>query len=157
VASIEATTGQRPLGWLSRYLPSDNTRRLLAEEGFFYHMDDFSAETPFWDENGGEKMIVLPYQLDTNDMKLWSDAAYTPRAWLDYLIDSFDMLYAEGGGMMSVGIHLRITGRPGRAACFEKFLQHIRGKQNIWIATRLEIARHFAAQTQQPAADLQRL
>jgi len=157
VASIETTTGQRPLGWLSRYLPSDNTRRLLAEEGFFYHMDDFSAETPFWDTSGERKIIVIPYQLDTNDMKMWSDPAYTARAWADYLIDSFDMLYAEGAGMMSIGIHLRITGRPGRAACFERFLRHITTRPNVWIATRLDIARHFAAQTRPPPAVLQKL
>jgi peptidoglycan/xylan/chitin deacetylase (PgdA/CDA1 family) len=150
VAAIEATTGQRPLGWLSRYLPSDNTRRLLAEEGFVYHMDDFSGETPFWDAPAGKPIIVLPYQLDTNDMKMWSDPAYTARAWLDYVIDSFETLYAEGSdkpGMLSIGVHLRIMGRPGRAHCFEKLLQHITSKQNVWVATRLDIARHFAAQS----------
>jgi peptidoglycan/xylan/chitin deacetylase (PgdA/CDA1 family) len=149
--SIEATTGQRPLGWLSRYMPSDNTRRLLAEEGFLYHMDDFSAEAPFWDKNLEKPIIVLPYQLDTNDMKLWSDPAYTPRAWLDYVIDSFDQLHAEGAtnpAMLSIGIHARIMGRPGRAACFEKFLQHITTRPNTWVAKRLDIARHFAAHSE---------
>jgi peptidoglycan/xylan/chitin deacetylase (PgdA/CDA1 family) len=145
--SIESTTGQRPAGWLSRYLQSGNTRRLLAEEGFLYHMDDFSSEAPFWDHSGPKPIIILPYQLDTNDMKLWSDPAYTPRAWLDYLIDSFDQLYEEGAGMLSVGIHLRITGRPGRAKNFAKFLQHITSRPQTWIATRLEIAQHFAAQS----------
>jgi peptidoglycan/xylan/chitin deacetylase (PgdA/CDA1 family) len=139
--SIEATTGQRPAGWLSRYLPSDNTRRLLAAEGFTYHMDDFSGEEPFWDAE--QKIVVVPYQLDTNDMKMWSDPAYTPRAWLDYLVDGFETLYAEGGGMMSVGVHLRIVGRPGRAACFGRFLQHIGSKPDVWVPTRLEIANHF--------------
>jgi len=143
VAAIEATTGQRPLGWLSRYLPSDNTRRLLAEEGFFYHMDDFSGEAPFRDVES--PIIVLPYQLDTNDMKMWSDPAYTPRAWLDYVIDSFEHLHAEGAGaMLSVGIHARIMGRPGRAACFEKFLQHITSRPDVWVARRIDIARDFA-------------
>jgi peptidoglycan/xylan/chitin deacetylase (PgdA/CDA1 family) len=146
-ASIEATTGQRPLGWLSRYLPSDNTRRLLAEEGFLYHMDDFSGELPFWDSPAETPIIVLPYQLDTNDMKMWSDPAYTPRAWLDYVIDSFNTLYAEGAGMMSVGIHARIMGRPGRAACFETFLQHITTRPDAWVAKRIDIARHFAARS----------
>jgi peptidoglycan/xylan/chitin deacetylase (PgdA/CDA1 family) len=142
--SIAATTGQRPQGWLSRYLPSDNTRRLLAEENFLYHMDDFSGELPFWDNTTTPPMIIVPYQLDTNDMKMWSDPAYTARAWLDYVIDSFDMLYAEGAGMLSVGVHLRIMGRPGRAHCFEKLLQHITSKPDVWIAKRLDIARHFA-------------
>jgi peptidoglycan/xylan/chitin deacetylase (PgdA/CDA1 family) len=146
VESITATTGQRPLGWLSRYLPSDNTRRLLAAEGFVYHMDDFSGETPFWDAPAGQPIVVVPYQLDTNDMKMWSDPAYTPRAWLDYVVDSFDMLYAEGAGMMSVGVHLRIMGRPGRAWCFERFLQHITSKPDVWVARRLDIARYFSEQ-----------
>jgi peptidoglycan/xylan/chitin deacetylase (PgdA/CDA1 family) len=146
--SIEKTTGQRPLGWLSRYMPSENSRRLLAEAGFFYHMDDFSAERPFWDEAGGQKIVVVPYQLDTNDMKMWSDPAYTARAWLDYVIDSFDTLYDEGGdapGMLSVGVHARIIGRPGRAHAFARLLQHIASRKHVWVATRLEIARHFAA------------
>jgi peptidoglycan/xylan/chitin deacetylase (PgdA/CDA1 family) len=144
--AIEATTGQRPVGWLSRYLPSDNTSRLLAEEGFLYHMDDFSSETPFWltPPGTGKPIIILPYQLDTNDMKLWSDPAYTPRAWLDYLIDSFETLYEEGGKMLSVGLHLRITGRPARARCLALFLQHISSRPETWITPRHAIAQHFA-------------
>jgi peptidoglycan/xylan/chitin deacetylase (PgdA/CDA1 family) len=148
VASIEATTGQRPLGWLSRYLPSGNTRRLLAEEGFLYHMDDFSGELPFRDAEHG--IIVIPYQLDTNDMKMWSDPAYTARTWLDYVIDSFDTLYEEGAGMLSVGVHLRIMGRPGRAHCFGKLLQHITSKPDVWVAKRLDIARYFERASENP-------
>jgi peptidoglycan/xylan/chitin deacetylase (PgdA/CDA1 family) len=146
--AIERTTGQRPQGWLSRYLPSENTRRLLAEEGFFYHMDDFSGELPFWDAPGCKPIVIVPYQLDTNDMKMWSDPSYTPRAWLDYVVDSFDMLYDEGAaapGLLSVGMHLRIMGRPGRAQALDRFLQHVGRHKHVWVATRLEIARHFAA------------
>jgi peptidoglycan/xylan/chitin deacetylase (PgdA/CDA1 family) len=153
VASIEATTGQKPVGWLSRYLPSDNTRRLLAEEGFLYHMDDFSDEVPFWDAPAGRPIVVLPYQLDTNDMKMWNAPGYTPRAWLDYVVDSFDLLLAErtpAAAMLSIGLHLRIIGRPGRAAALERFLQHIRSKDGAWIATRREIAEHFAASVPAP-------
>ena len=149
-AAIETTSGQRPLGWLSRYLPSDNTRRLLAEEGYFYCMDDFSAEAPFWDAPSGNPIVVVPYQLDTNDMKMWSDPAYTPRAWLDYVIDSFDHLYDEAGdarGLLSVGLHARIIGRPGRAQCLARLLQHIASRQDVLVATRLDMARHFAAAT----------
>jgi len=146
--AIEATTGQRPLGWLSRYLPSENTRRLLAEAGFLYHMDDFSAERPFWDAPDGRPIVIVPYQLDTNDMKMWSDPAYTARAWLDYIIDSFDTLYDEGSeapGMLSIGVHARIIGRPGRAHAFARLLQHLSSRKHVWVATRLDIARHFAA------------
>jgi peptidoglycan/xylan/chitin deacetylase (PgdA/CDA1 family) len=145
--SIEAATGQRPRGWLSRYFSTDNTRRLLAEAGFAYHMDDFSDEAPFWDATGGKPIVVLPYQLDTNDMKMWPHPGYTARDWLDYLVDSFDLLHREGEAeprLMSVGVHLRIIGRPGRAAAFERFLQHIASKDKVWIATRLEMADHFA-------------
>jgi len=148
VRSIEHTTGQRPLGWLSRYMPSDNTRRLLAEEGFVYHMDDFSGELPFWDAPGGRPIVVVPYQIDTNDMKMWSDPGYTARAWLDYAIDSFDTLHAEGGeapGILSIGLHLRIIGRPGRAGALDRLLQHIASHKAAWVATRLDIARHFIA------------
>jgi peptidoglycan/xylan/chitin deacetylase (PgdA/CDA1 family) len=145
VKAIEETTGQRPFGWLSRYLASPNTRRLLAEEGFVYHMDDFSAEMPFWDAPEGRPIVVVPYQLDTNDMKMWSDPAYTARAWLDYVIDSFDTLYEGGAAMLSVGMHLRIMGRPGRSHALARLLQHIACHKRVWVARRLEIARYFAA------------
>jgi len=147
VDSIEATTGQRPKGWLCRYFSTDNTRRLLAEEGFIYHMDDFSDEAPFWDAPDGRPIVVTPYQLDTNDMKMWSNPGYTARDWLDYAVDSFDLLHREGAEtprMMSLGVHLRIIGRPGRAAAFERFLQHVGAQSGVWVATRLQIAEHFA-------------
>jgi len=146
-ASIEATTGQRPKGWLSRYFSTDNTRRLLAEEGFAYHMDDFSDEVPFWDAPDGRPIVVVPYQLDTNDMKMWPHPGYTARDWLDYAIDTFDLLHAEGAEtprMMSLGVHLRIIGRPGRAAAFERFLRHVASQDGVWVASRLQIAEHFA-------------
>jgi allantoinase len=144
--SIARTTGERPVGWLSRYLTTDNTRRLLAEAGYLYHMDDFSGEAPFWSEDG-LPVVVVPYQLDTNDMKMWSDAAYTPRQWLDYVVDSFDFLHrhASEPALLSVGLHLRIIGRPGRAAMLERFLQHVAAKGATWVATRRAIAERFAA------------
>jgi peptidoglycan/xylan/chitin deacetylase (PgdA/CDA1 family) len=152
--SIEATTGQRPKGWLSRYFSTDHTRRLLAEEGFVYHMDDFSDEAPFWDVTGPKPIVVVPYQLDTNDMKMWPHPGFTARDWLDYAIDSFDFLYEEGAQnprLMSLGVHLRIIGRPGRAAMFDRFLQHVRSRPGVWIATRLQIAEHFAMTQPAPA------
>lgn len=154
--AIELATGVRPVGWLSRYLHTDQTRRLLAEEGFIYHMDDFSRDTPFWDRvevgDGTTKpMIILPYALDTNDMKFWLTPAYSPEAWLSYAINSFDWLYAEGGRMMSVGLHLRIIGRPGRIWALRAFLAHVASKADVWIASRAEIAAHFAAQHPAPA------
>ena len=117
VRSIERTTGRRPRGWLSRYLLTPNTRRLLIEEGFTYHMDDYSADLPFWDFVDDKPILIVPYALDSNDMKMWTTPALTPADWLRYAVDSFDWLYAEAAQeprMMSLGVHLRIIGRPGR-------------------------------------------
>lgn len=147
--SIAATTGTRPVGWLSRYFHTDITRRLLIEAGFGYHMDDYSGDVPFWDRDTvpGKAIVILPYQLDTNDMKMWTDPAYTPDAWLAYAKHSFDQLYREGreghGRMMSLGLHLRIIGRPGRIWALEAFLDHVRQHEDVWVATRRDIAAHF--------------
>lgn len=153
--SIEKTTGTRPVGWLSRYLHTADTRRLLQEEGFAYHMDDYSADAPFWGEVEGSDrpMVIVPYQLDTNDMKMWLAPSYLPSHWLEYAIDTFDTLYAEGAHaprMMSLGLHLRIIGRPGRIGAFEKFLQYVQDRSGVWMATRRDIAAHFASRVQAP-------
>ena len=149
VASIERTTGTRPYGWLSRYLLTDNTRRLLVEEGFTYHMDDYSDDEPFWDKSYEKPIVILPYTLDSNDMKMWTAPSLTPADWLEYAIDTFEWLYREGVGaprMMSLGVHLRIIGRPGRIGYFEKFLDHVAAKPGVWITTRKNIADSWAAQ-----------
>ncbi|GFE87498.1 polysaccharide deacetylase family protein [Steroidobacter agaridevorans] len=150
VASIQKTVGVRPMGWLSRYLHTDNTRRLLIEEGFSYHMDDYSGDVPFWDRTTvpGKPIAIVPYQLDTNDMKMWIDPAMSPTQWLDYARQCFDQLYREGEAgfpkMMSLGLHLRIIGRPGRIWALEEFLKYATAKRDVWITTRQEIAQHFA-------------
>jgi allantoinase len=149
VASIERTTGTRPYGWLSRYLLTDNTRRLLVEEGFTYHMDDYSDDEPFWDKSYEKPIVILPYTLDSNDMKMWTAPSLTPADWLEYAIDTFEWLYREGveaPRMMSLGVHLRIIGRPGRIGYFEKFLDHVAAKPGVWITTRKNIADSWAAQ-----------
>jgi allantoinase len=146
VESIERTTGSRPYGWLSRYLHTEHTRRLLREAGFLYHMDDFSDDVPFWADAGGKPMIILPYALDSNDMKMWNAPAYTPDQWLKYALDSFDWLYQEAATaprMMSLGVHLRIIGRPGRIGALKSFIAHVTSKPDVWVTTRLAIARHF--------------
>lgn len=151
--SIERTTGTRPEGWLSRYLHTEHTRRMLQEAGFLYHMDDYSADTPFWGAvQGSERpMVIVPYALDSNDMKMWVAPSYTPEQWLKYACDTFDTLLAEGvhatqPRMMSLGLHLRIIGRPGRIGAFERFLQHVGRASGVWVTTRRDIARHFARQ-----------
>ena len=163
--SIEASTGTRPAGWLSRYLHTDHTRRLLQEEGYSYHMDDYSADTPFWAAVAGSQrpMVIVPYALDSNDMKMWVAPAYTPDLWLKYACDSFDVLLAEGRAaaltqpaatvgprMMSLGLHLRIIGRPGRIGALQRFLEHVGRASGVWISTRRAIAEHFAAHVSAP-------
>lgn len=150
VSSIEATCGVRPYGWLSRYMLTDNTRRLLIDEGFTYHMDDYSGDVPFWDRDTvpGKPMVIVPYQLDNNDMKMWTDPAMTPEQWLAYAIRNFDQVYREGvegnPKMMSLGLHLRIIGRPGRIWALEEFFRHVRAHDGVWVTTRRAIAEHFA-------------
>jgi peptidoglycan/xylan/chitin deacetylase (PgdA/CDA1 family) len=150
--SIERTCGRAPAGWLSRYLHTENTRRLLAEEGFRYHMDDYSDDFPFWDlvatSYGDRPMVILPYALDSNDMKFWLAPALSARDWLQYATDSFDWLLREsrkeGASYMSLGLHLRIIGRPGRIGALDAFLRHVAGRGDVWIATREAIADAFA-------------
>jgi allantoinase len=154
--SLERSVGHRAVGWLSRYFHTPNTRRLLIEQGYRYHMDDYSGDVPFWDTTTvpGSPIVVLPYQLDTNDMKMWLAPGYLPEHWLNYAIQTFDQLYREGEAgapkMMSLGLHLRIIGRPGRIWALEAFLRHITTRPGVWIATRRAIAEHFA-QSHPPA------
>jgi allantoinase len=152
VEGIRAATGTRPYGWLSRYLHTERTRRLLAEAGFVYHMDDYSDDVPRWDvvetAGGPRAIVIVPYALDTNDMKFWLAPGYTPAQWLDYAVDTFERLYAEGAAaprMMSLGLHLRIIGRPGRIGALERFVDHVRSRPGVWCATRLAIADRFRA------------
>lgn len=151
LASIEKTCGVRPYGWLSRYMLTDNTRRLLIEEGFSYHMDDYSGDVPFWDRETvpAKPMVIVPYQLDNNDMKMWTDPAMTPEQWLAYAKRNFDQVYREGvegnPKMMSLGLHLRIIGRPGRIWALEEFFKHVRSHDGVWVTTRKAIADHYAA------------
>ena len=153
--SIRQTAGERPLGWLSRYLRTEATRRLLIEEGYFYEMDDYSDDVPRWEfagEGVGEGasrkgIVVVPYALDTNDMKFWLAPGYTPQQWLDYAVATFDQLYDEGAAtpkIMSLGLHLRIIGRPGRIGALAGFMQHVAAQKDVWVTSRLAIARRFA-------------
>jgi peptidoglycan/xylan/chitin deacetylase (PgdA/CDA1 family) len=150
--SLRASTGERPRGWLSRYLFTPNTRRLLIEEGYFYHMDDFGDDVPRWDfvDVGGQQrgIVIVPYALDTNDMKMWVAPAHSPQQWLDYAVATFDQLYEEGSvqpKIMSLGVHLRIIGRPGRIGALARFMQHVAAKKDVWVTSRLAIAERFAA------------
>ena len=158
--TIERISGTRPVGWLSRFLHTDNTRRLLLEQGFTYHMDDYSGDMPFWKrvdcgEKGHRPLLIVPYALDTNDMKMWTAPSLSPRDWATYAMDSFDWLAREAGEagprMMSLGLHLRIVGRPGRIGALERFLDHVASRGNVWVATRVAIATAYSVAVPAPA------
>jgi allantoinase len=144
IAAIEQACGARPVGWYTGRV-SDNTRRLVVEDGgFLYDSDDYSDELPFWVEVEGTKHLVIPYTLDVNDMKfLIANGFSSGDDFLTYLVDTFEQLYEEGGRMMNVGLHCRIVGRPGRAQALDRFLEHVRSREGVWVTTRAEIARHW--------------
>lgn len=147
IAAIEHLTGQRPLGWYTGRT-SPNTRALVAEEGgFLYHSDDYSDDLPFWDKRFDTPQLVIPYTLDANDMRFTTSQGFNcGEQFFQYLKDSFDVLYAEGATtprMMSVGLHCRIAGRPGRTAALDRFLAYVRSHENVWMCRRVDIARHW--------------
>jgi putative urate catabolism protein len=144
IAAIEKACGSRPVGWYTGRV-SDNTRRLVVEEGgFLYDSDDYSDELPFWVDVDGAQHLVIPYALDVNDMKfLIPNGFATGDDFYAYLVDTFEQLYEEGGRMMNVGLHCRIVGRPGRARALDRFLEHVRSREGVWVTTRAEIARHW--------------
>jgi putative urate catabolism protein len=144
IEAIERACGQRPVGWYTGRI-SENTRRLVVEAGgFLYDSDTYADELPYWVEVEGSDHLVIPYTLDANDMKFLSlNGFVTAGEFLEYLVDSFEQLYADGGRMMSVGLHCRIVGRPGRAPALDRFLAHVKQRPDVWVTTRAEIARHW--------------
>ena len=146
VAAIERACGRRPVGWYTGRV-SERTRRIVAEEGgFLYDSDSYADELPYWVEAAGRPHLVIPYTLDANDFKfLLVNGFVTSGEFTEYLIDTFEQLRGEGGRMMSVGLHCRIVGRPGRAPALERFLAHVRTRDDVWVTTREEIARHWHA------------
>lgn len=146
---IKRITGERPLGWYTGRT-SPNTRDLVMEEGgFVYDADDYSDDLPFWDVRGGKKQLVVPYTLDSNDMRFATAQGFNSGdQYFAYLRDAFDVLYEEGETapkMLSVGLHCRLVGRPGRIAALERFIQHIKSHDRVWICRRIDIARHWIA------------
>lgn len=147
VTSLERTVGQKPAGWYCRYGPSVNTRRLVVEHGgFLYDSDYYGDELPFWVTVDGKPQLVVPYSLVTNDGK-YAGWVGTSDDWFSFVRDAFDMLYAEGvetPKMMSVGLHMRLIGHPARAAGLQRLLDYMMARRGVWIARRLDIARHWA-------------
>jgi putative urate catabolism protein len=143
-------TGERPLGWYTGRT-SPNTRRLVAEAGgFLYDADDYSDDLPFWSTLVDTPHLIVPYTLDANDMRFASPQGFNAGdQFYNYLKDTFDTLYLEGKTaprMMSIGLHCRIIGRPGRLASLRRFLEYVRGHDDIWFARRIDIARHWREQ-----------
>ena len=142
-------SGSRPLGWyLGRCSP--NTRRLVVEEGgFVYDADSYADELPYWDASHGRPQLIVPYTLDANDMRFATNQGFNSGdQFFAYLKDSFDLLYAEGATapkMMSVGLHCRLAGRPGRAAALARFLDYVQKHDRVWLTRRIDIARHWIA------------
>jgi peptidoglycan/xylan/chitin deacetylase (PgdA/CDA1 family) len=146
------TNGRWPLGWYTGR-DSPSTRRLVVEHGGFeYDADAYSDELPFWttvEISGGRKVrhLVVPYTLDANDMRFATPQGFnTAEQFFTYLRDSFDVLYAEGAErpkMMSVGMHCRLVGRPGRFRGLQRFLDHVEAHDKVWICRRIDIARHW--------------
>jgi peptidoglycan/xylan/chitin deacetylase (PgdA/CDA1 family) len=141
-------TGERPFGWYTGRTSAHTLGLVLAEGGFLYSSDSYADDLPYW-ISGPEKAphLIIPYTLDANDMRFINPQGFaTGDDFFAYLRDSFDFLYNEGERapkMMSVGLHCRLAGRPGRAAGLARFLEHVGGFERVWIATRVDIARHW--------------
>jgi putative urate catabolism protein len=144
-------TGERPLGWYTGRC-SMNTTRLIMEDGnFLYSSDDYSDDLPYWLKRPqGGRHLIIPYTLDANDMRFATAQGFnTGEQFYQYLRDSFDCLYEEGISgspkMMSIGLHCRLAGRPGRTIGLQRFIDHIQSKERVWVARRVDIARHWHA------------
>ena len=154
MATIERLTGERPLGWYTGR-DSPNTRRLVADDGgFLYDSDYYGDDLPLWTEvrrSDGTNVphLIVPYTLDTNDMRFSLPQGFSQGDdFFTYLRDAFDVLYAEGDEapkMLSVGMHCRLLGRPGRFRALQKFLDHIEAHDRVWVCRRVDIARHWIA------------
>lgn len=147
IAVHEEACGERPSGWyLGRCSPA--THRLVVEEGgFVYNADSYADDLPYWDYSHGKAQLMVPYTLDANDMRFATPQGFNSgKQFFDYLKDTFDVLYAEGASepkIMSVGLHCRLAGRPGRAAALERFLDYVAAKKKVWVARRIDIANHW--------------
>ena len=155
---IERLTGERPLGWYTGR-DSPNTRRLVVDDGrLLYDSDYYGDDLPFWmnvrrGDGGDARHLVVPYTLDCNDMRFALPQGYShAEPFFQYMKDSFDTLYAEGDPagldrprMMSIGMHCRLLGRPGRIGALRRFLDHVAAHPDVWVCRRIDIARHWIA------------
>lgn len=148
VKAIKDTTGKPPVGWYTGRLGTNTLKAVMQHGGFLYSSDSYNDDLPYWVRVEGKPHLVIPYTLDVNDMKFAVAPGFTRGdGWLQAMKDAFDVLYAEGARwpkMMSVGIHCRLAGRPSRAATLARFLDYVAATPKVWVATREEIARHWA-------------
>ncbi|TCI00849.1 chitin deacetylase [Roseococcus sp. SYP-B2431] len=143
-ALITRVMGAPPLGWYTRYAPSENTRRLLAEAGYLYDSDAYDDELPYWADLDGTPRLVLPYNLAHNDIRFQRAALTAGEEFFQYIKGALELMQAEPGGrMLSVGLHNRIIGYPGRAAGLAKLLDWVKTQPQIWVCRREDIARHW--------------
>ena len=147
IAIHTQVTGQRPTGWYTGR-NSPHTRKLVVEAGgFLYDSDSYADDLPYWTDDYGKPHLVVPYTLDNNDMRFATPQGFNSgEQFFTYLRDAFDVLYAEGETapkMMSVGLHCRLVGRPGRAAALARFLDYVRQHDRVWLCRRIDIAKHW--------------
>ena len=148
IEAIVQLTGKKPVGWYTGRT-SVNTRKLVAEQDFLYDADSYADDLPYWENVNGKQQLIVPYTLDNNDMRfVQAQGFHNGEQFFTYLKDAFDVLYAEGEThpkMMSIGLHCRLVGRPGRIAGLARFLDHIQSHAGVWVCTREAIARHWVA------------
>ena len=147
IKKIKEIFGERPLGWYTGRC-SPNTRDLVFDEGgFLYDSDSYSDDLPYWEIRKKKKQLIIPYTLDNNDMRFVANQGFnTGDHFFTYLKDSFDTLYEEGKTnpkMMSVGLHCRLVGRPGRIQSLKRFLEYVLSHEDVWICKRIDIAKHW--------------
>jgi len=141
--------GERPFGWYTGRCSVNTTKLVMEEGGFLYSSDAYADDLPYWIERPrGGKHLIIPYTLDANDMRFATPQGFNSGdQFFTYLKDSFDCLYEEGRRgsprMMSVGLHCRLVGRPGRALALQRFLDYVQGHDKVWIPRRIDIARHW--------------
>jgi peptidoglycan/xylan/chitin deacetylase (PgdA/CDA1 family) len=149
IRAIEAACGRRPVGWHTRSACTPLTRAMLAERGFLYDSDAYNDDLPYLVPVAGRRHLVLPYAFDTNDMQfLHTQRFATAAQFAEYCCDAYDWLWTEGEHaprMMSIGLHLRMIGRPARMKALDQILRHVHARPGAWVATREQIARHWLA------------
>lgn len=146
----EEVTGARPLGWYTGRCSENTTRLAMEEGGFLYTSDAYADDLPYWLEGPNGPHLVIPYTLDTNDMRFATNQGFNAGdQFFNYLKDSFDVLYAEGAAgspkLLNVGLHCRLVGRPGRVAALARFLDYVLSHDKVWLPRRIDIAWHWIA------------